>query len=87
MEPPEIHGDVRTLLHAEVQGRPSGERRNSPIFVPVVKSPLKLVRRGRRKRRKQQFAILVLALLLISAFGYAFVVEHDRERTLTRETQ
>ena len=87
MEPPEIHGDVHTVLHAEVQGRPSGERRNSPLFVPTVKSPMKLVRRGRRKRRKQQLAVLVLVLLLITAFGYAFVVEHDRERTLTRETQ
>ncbi len=85
MEHPEVHApEVHTPTH--LQARVSGEHRNSPIFVPVMRGPVKLVRRGTRHRRRMFMAVGALVLLVLGAFAYAFVVEQSRERTLRAET-
>ena len=81
MEHPEVHTPVQP------HGGPINDRRDSPIFVPVVKGHGKLVRRGHRQRRRLQIAGIVLALLLVASFAYAFVVERQRENVLRLQSQ
>ena len=81
----EVHtSEVHTPPH--LQTRVSGEHRNSPIFMPAVRGPVKLVRRGSHHRRRIFIAVGALVVLLLAAFAYAFVVEDNREKTLRTET-
>ncbi len=79
MEHPEVHGEIRHLP------RQAEEHASAPIFVPAGRSPVKLVRRGLRQRRRLQAAAVLLVVLLVGAFSYAFVVEHNLEQTLRRQ--
>ena len=59
------------------------ERRDSPIFVPAVKPPVKLILRGHRARRRAYFALAVTFTIVIAAFAYAFA-QDSREEALAR---
>ena len=80
-----LTSEVHTPPH--LQARISGERRNSPIFVPAVRGPVKMVKRGARHRRRVLLAVAGLMILVLAAFAYAFVVERDREKTVRLQTE
>ena len=77
--------EVRSAEH--MRGPVRGGHRVSPIFIPVVDSQVKLVRRGSRQRKRMLAAIVLLCVLLVSSFTYAFILESSREHAVRLETR